>query len=126
MNEDKINSNESEGVFNEFIHDQLVDLISDIVNNGTLDRFGDKSSDIIVEMDDINPPAFVYGDEFGSGYSKGRGPGRKGDKMSKAVNVDNSLDLGKDYPNKMIDFSPNDFPADRPLSKHSLGFILQL
>ncbi|MBN2440348.1 MAG: DUF444 family protein [Spirochaetales bacterium] len=81
MNEDKINSNESEGVFNEFIHDQLVDLISDIVNNGTLDRFGDKSSDIIVEMDDINPPTLVYDDAGGSGSGKGRGPGRDGGKI---------------------------------------------
>jgi uncharacterized sporulation protein YeaH/YhbH (DUF444 family) len=76
MNEDKINSNESEGVFNEFIHDQLEDLIEDIVNNGSLDRFGDKSSDIIVEMDDINPPTFVYDDAGGAGAGKGRGPGR--------------------------------------------------
>ena len=81
MNEDKINSNESEGVFNEFIHDQLEDLIEDIINNGNLDRFGDKSSDIIIEMDDINPPAFIYDDSTGSGYGKGQGPGRKGGKI---------------------------------------------
>jgi uncharacterized sporulation protein YeaH/YhbH (DUF444 family) len=79
--EDKINSNESEGVFNEFIHDKLEDLIENILNNGSLDRYGDKASDIIVEMDDINPPTLVYDDSYGSGYGRGRGPGREGGKI---------------------------------------------
>jgi uncharacterized sporulation protein YeaH/YhbH (DUF444 family) len=81
MNEDKINSNESEGVFNEFIEDQLEDLIENILNNGELERYGDKTSDIIVEMDDINPPTFIYDDSLEAGYGKGRGPGKKGEKI---------------------------------------------
>ncbi len=79
--DDTINSDESEGVFNEFIENQLDEILEDIVNSGTIDRFGDKSSDIIIEMDDINPPMFVYEDSGESGYAKGRGPGKEGDKI---------------------------------------------
>jgi uncharacterized sporulation protein YeaH/YhbH (DUF444 family) len=78
--EDAINSNESEGVFNEFIENQLEDILEDILNNGTIDRFGDKTSDIVIEMDDINPPTFVY-EDTGEGSESGRGPGKEGGKI---------------------------------------------
>ncbi len=81
MQEDKINSNESEGVFNDFIEDKIEDMIEDIVNEGDLDTFADRGSEIIIEMDDIVPPTFVYGDE-GEGAGKGgRGPGREGGRI---------------------------------------------
>ena len=70
--EDKINSNESEGAFNEFIDDKLKDLVEDIINDGDLTSFGERDSDIIVEMDDINPPKFSYGDKSGQGGGKGQ------------------------------------------------------
>jgi len=79
--DDTINSNESEGVFNEFIENQLDEILEDIVNSGTIDRFGDKSSDIIIEMEDINPPTFVYEDSGEAGSAKGRGPGKEGEKI---------------------------------------------
>ncbi len=81
MQEDKITSNESEGVFNDFIEEQIDDLIEDIINEGDLDSLGERGSEIIIEMDDIKPPTFVYGDE-GEGEGKGgRGPGKEGGKI---------------------------------------------
>ena len=71
-----ISSDESEGLFNEFIRDQLEDILDDVINKGDLDRFNDRGSDIIVEIDDIVPPTFVYGDEPGGlGSGAGQGPG---------------------------------------------------
>lgn len=93
MTEDKINSNESEGIFNEFIHDQLEDLIENIINNGSIERFGDKTSDIIVEMDDISPPSFIYDDSFGAGYGRGRGPGNKGERIRFNLPYKNFMEL---------------------------------
>ncbi|MBN1413113.1 MAG: DUF444 family protein [Spirochaetales bacterium] len=81
MTEDKINSNESEGAFNEFIQDTIEDLLNDIINRGGLDRFGDKGTDIIIEMDDIVPPTFIYDDGSGFGPGRGKKPGREGEKI---------------------------------------------
>ena len=78
MSDITISSDESEGVFNEFIQDQLEEVLDDIINKGDLDRFDDRGSDIIIEMDDIVPPTFVYGDESSGGGSGNQGPG--GDK----------------------------------------------
>lgn len=76
--EDKISSNESEGAFTEFINDQLEDRIETILNEGDLDNIGGRNSDIIIDMDDIQVPTFVYGDEGGGGKGGGRGPGTEG------------------------------------------------
>jgi uncharacterized sporulation protein YeaH/YhbH (DUF444 family) len=76
--EDKINSNESEGAFNEFIDDRLKDMVENIINDGDLSSFGDRESDIIVETDDISPPRFSYGDDGGGGAG-GRGQDGPGD-----------------------------------------------
>lgn len=81
MQEDKITSNESEGVFNDFIEEQIDNLIEDIINEGNLDSFGDRGSEIIIEMDDIKPPTFVYGDEGDGSGAGGRGPGKEGGKI---------------------------------------------
>ncbi len=75
MSDVKIESDESEGVFNEFIQDQLEDVIDDIINRGDLDRFDDRGSDIIIEMDDIVPPVCTYGDDASGGGGGGQGPG---------------------------------------------------
>lgn len=81
MTDVKIDSNESEGAFNEFIEDQLSDIIDQIINEGDLDTLGGKGSDIIIEMDDITPPVFVYDSGGGGGKGKGQGPGSDKDKL---------------------------------------------
>lgn len=92
--EDKINSNESEGAFNEFIDDKLKDLVEDIINDGDLTSFGERDSDIIVEMDDINPPKFSYGDKGGQGGGKGnQGPGEGAERIRFSLPFDRLMEL---------------------------------
>ena len=74
--EDRISSDESEGAFNEFIEDQLGDMLDSILTDGDVTEFGERGSEIIVELDDIQPPTFVYGDEGRGGSGGGRGAGR--------------------------------------------------
>lgn len=81
MSDIKISSDESEGVFNEFIQEQLEEVLDDIVNKGDLDRFDDRGSDIIIEMDDIVPPSFIYGDDASGAGGGGRGPGGEKGKL---------------------------------------------
>ncbi len=76
--EDKISSNESEGAFNEFIEEQLEDLVENILNEGDISSIGDRGSDIVIEMDDIAVPTFTYGDEGDGGGAGGTGPGTGG------------------------------------------------
>ena len=57
---DQINSSESEGAFNEFVEEQLENLVDAILTEGDLENFGERGSDILVEMDDIvAPPSFM-------------------------------------------------------------------
>lgn len=81
MSDFTITSDESEGVFNDFVQDQLDDAVERIINEGDMDRFGEGGSDIIIEMDDIVPPTFVYGDES-EGDSGGAGD-QPGDEKGK-------------------------------------------
>jgi uncharacterized sporulation protein YeaH/YhbH (DUF444 family) len=76
-----VSSDESEGLFNEFIQDQLEEILDEVVNRGDLDRLGDRGSDIIIEVDDIVPPTFVYGDDSSGGGSGGQGPGNEKGKL---------------------------------------------
>ncbi|MCM8529681.1 MAG: DUF444 family protein [Lentisphaeraceae bacterium] len=93
--EDKINSNESEGAFNEFIDDKLKDLVENIINEGDLTSFGERDSDIIVETDDINPPRFSYGDNGGGqGGGKGSdGPGDGSERIRFSLPFDRLMEL---------------------------------
>jgi len=92
--EDKINSNESEGSFNEFIDDQLKDMIENIINEGDLSSFGDRESDIIVEVDDINPPRFSYGGGDGQAGGKGnQGPGEGAERIRFSLPFDRLMEL---------------------------------
>ena len=68
---DQINSSESEGAFNEFVEEQLENLVDAILTEGDLENFGERGSDILVEMDDIVAPTFVYGDEGEGGGGSG-------------------------------------------------------
>jgi hypothetical protein len=77
-----VSSDESEGLFNEFIQDQLEEILDEIINRGDLDRLGDRGSDIVVEVDDIVPPTIVYGDEAGGGGGGGgQSPGNEKGKL---------------------------------------------
>jgi uncharacterized sporulation protein YeaH/YhbH (DUF444 family) len=76
-----VSSDESEGLFNEFIQDQLDEILDEVINRGDLDRLGDRGSDIIIEVDDIVPPTFVYGDDSGGAGSGGPGPGNEKGKL---------------------------------------------
>lgn len=79
---DRISSDESEGFFEEFIEDRLDGLIDDIVNEGDLERIGGDGGELVVEMDDISPPTFVYGDG-GQGGGAGSGTGEPGEDAGK-------------------------------------------
>ena len=81
MSTDKISSDESEGAFNEFIQDQLDNIIENILNEGDLSNFGERGSDIIVEIDDIVVPTFTYGEEGEGGGAGNSGPGKEGGKI---------------------------------------------
>ena len=93
MSEGKISSSESEGAFNEFIEEQLEEMVENIINKGNLDQIGDRHSDVIVEMDDIAVPTFSYGNDGGEGGGRG-GPGREGgEKMRFALSFDRLMEL---------------------------------
>lgn len=91
----KISSDESEGAFNEFIEDKLEDLVEQIINDGNLENIGDQGSDIIVEVDGITPPQFVYENEGEGGGSGGggAGPGSGGGKMKFNLPFQKFMDL---------------------------------
>lgn len=91
--QDTISSDESEGAFNEFISDQLEELIEGILSDGEMQEFGGRGSDIIIEMDDIVPPKFVYDQEDGGAGGAGRGPGREGGKLRFRVSFEKFMEL---------------------------------
>jgi uncharacterized sporulation protein YeaH/YhbH (DUF444 family) len=92
--EDKINSNESEGAFAEFIEERLSDMVVDVLNNGEISDFGQRGSEIVVEMDDIRPPTFSYGDGGdGQGQGVGEGPGGDAGKLSFSLPMEDFMQL---------------------------------
>ncbi|MEO0445458.1 MAG: DUF444 family protein [Verrucomicrobiota bacterium] len=94
MTEDKINSSESEGVFNDFIEDHLEGLLDNIINEGDLSTLGGRDSEIVVEMDDITPPTFTYGDDQeGSGGKGNQGPGDGSEKIRFALSFETMMEL---------------------------------
>lgn len=93
MAEDKIDSNESEGAFNDFIEDKINDMIDGILNDGSFDNVGGRGSDIIVEADDIVTPVFEYGDTGGGGGGSGQGPGKEGGKIRFSIAYKRFMEL---------------------------------
>ncbi len=91
--EDKISSSESEGAFNEFIDEQFSELVEGILTDGDMTEFGEQGADLIIEMDDIQPPSFVYGDEGRGAGGGGSGPGTGGGKMRFNVPFDKFMEL---------------------------------
>jgi len=90
---DRISSDESEGAFNEFIEDQINNFVDGILTDGEMSEFGERGSDLIVEMDDIQPPSFSYGDDGQGGGGGGGGPGGKGGKMRFSIPFDKIMEL---------------------------------
>jgi uncharacterized sporulation protein YeaH/YhbH (DUF444 family) len=70
-----IDSDESEGFFNDFIDERLDDLVNEILTEGDIERGENDGSDLIIEMDDIFPPTFTYGNQSGQGGGGGIGTG---------------------------------------------------
>ena len=93
VNNDRISSDESEGAFNEFIDEQLADLVEGILTDGDISEFGERGSDLIVELDDIQPPTFVYGEDGRGGGGGGAGPGSGGGKMQFSVPFEKLMEL---------------------------------
>ena len=75
---DKITSGESEGIFNEFIGEKIKEKIEDILNDGD---YIENMSDVIIEVDDIKSPTFVFDDGGDGDGGMGNRPGNKGDKL---------------------------------------------
>jgi uncharacterized sporulation protein YeaH/YhbH (DUF444 family) len=71
----QISSSDSEGAFNEFIEEQLDEVIDNILTEGSLESMAGRGSDIVVEVDGIEPPRFVHSDESDGQGGKGAGPG---------------------------------------------------
>ena len=91
---DRISSDESEGAFNEFIDEQIGDLIEGIITDGDMMELGGRGSDVIIELDDIQPPTFVYGEDGrGGGGGVGSGAGGGSDKMRFSLPFDQILEL---------------------------------
>ncbi|MFQ5559411.1 MAG: DUF444 family protein, partial [Nitrospinota bacterium] len=121
---EEISSNESEGAFNDFLEDHLDTLVDNILTDGGLENLADRGSDIIVEMDSIEPPRFVYDDESGGdGSGGGKGPGSDSGKirftipfhalmelLKKRLNLPNLIKEGdgkiKEYSDEFRTFGP--------------------
>lgn len=79
MDKNKISSDESEGAFNEFVESQLENIVEGILNDGELENLAGRGSDVIIELDGIEPPVFTHDDEGnGGGGSGSKGPGNRG------------------------------------------------
>jgi uncharacterized sporulation protein YeaH/YhbH (DUF444 family) len=82
MNEDKISSNESEGAFHEFIEEQVDHWIEGILSDSYLENLAGRGSDIIVEVDSIEPPRFIYENEGSGNQGSGnQGAGKDSEKI---------------------------------------------
>jgi uncharacterized sporulation protein YeaH/YhbH (DUF444 family) len=91
--EDKINSNESEGIFTDFIEEQVDNFIEDFITKGDIE---DNGSEIIVEVDDITPPVFTFDDDNGSGSgSGGEGPGDQREKLKFSLSYEQFMERMK-------------------------------
>lgn len=82
--EDKIDSGESEGMYNEFVSDRIEDKVEEIISNG----FDADGSEVVIELGDIESPTFVYdNDEDGEGKGN-QGPGTENEGLKFGVSFD--------------------------------------
>ncbi len=95
MLEDRISSSESEGAFNEFIEERLESLSEEVLSEGNLENMADRGSDIIVELDTIEPPRLIY-ESPGGGEGEGPGgaqPGRDPGKLRFVLTFQRIMEL---------------------------------
>lgn len=69
--EDKIESGESEGMYNEFVSDRIEDKVEEIISNG----FDADGSEVVIELGDIESPTFVYDNDQEGDGGRGNQPG---------------------------------------------------
>ncbi len=93
MTNERINCDESEGYFNDFIDEKLDDLIDGIISDGDLDRCDADDSDLIVEIDDIKPPKFTYSDNEDGTGGVGQGPGNEDGKLKFELPFDRLMEM---------------------------------
>jgi uncharacterized sporulation protein YeaH/YhbH (DUF444 family) len=87
--EDKIDSGESEGMYNEFISDRIEDKVEDIVTNG----FDADGSEVIVELGDIESPTWTFGEAGGAGGGAGNGkPGEGSDGLKYGISFNRLME----------------------------------
>lgn len=79
-NEDKIDSGESEGMYNEFVSDRIEDKVEEIISNG----FDEDGSEVVIELGDIESPTFVY-DNDQDGDGRGHQPGTENEGLKFGV-----------------------------------------
>lgn len=90
---DRISSEESEGLFADFIDEKLSDMVEQAISEGELEPSAGDGSELIVEMDDIAPPQFTYGEPGGGGGAGAGGPGDQGGKLRFEVPFDRFMEL---------------------------------
>lgn len=77
MFDEKIASDQSEGLFNDFIEEQFENLIEGVLQDGNIENMAGNGSDVVFEMDQIEIPRFVHDDSSG-GKGGGKGKGQAG------------------------------------------------
>lgn len=91
---DRINSDESEGLFEDFMDEQIADQVEKVLSEGEATRGAGHGTDIVIEMDDITPPSFIYGEAGGGAGGAGPGePGREGGKLRFALPFQRFMEL---------------------------------
>lgn len=82
MFDEKISSDQSEGLFNDFIEEQFDNLIEGVLQDGNIENIAGNGSDVVFEMDQIEIPRFVHDDAGKGKGGKGKGqPGKGSEKI---------------------------------------------
>jgi uncharacterized sporulation protein YeaH/YhbH (DUF444 family) len=77
----RISSSDSEGAFEDFIQDSISESVEELVNGINDGTANPRGGDVIIEVDDIYPPTFVYGNDSEGEGGGGRRPGQGGGKL---------------------------------------------
>lgn len=90
-----ITSADSEGEFNDFIDTYAQNHIDDILGGDIEGVAGPRGSDIIIELDDIQPPTFTYGGGDGGSGGRGMQPGNQSESIRFTLPMDRLMELVK-------------------------------
>ena len=86
--EDKIESGESEGMYNEFVSDRIEDKVEEIISNG----FDADGSEVIIELGDIESPTFVYDNDQDGDGGRGNQPGTENEGLKFGIGFDKFME----------------------------------